>query len=36
MRNWFTEFTVEKTKELKQKTNCPTLESEVFIEFTAF
>lgn len=36
MRNWFTEFTVEKTKRVETKTNCPTLESEVFIEFTAF
>ena len=36
MRNWFTEFTVEKTKRVETKTNCPTLESDVFIEFTAF
>ncbi len=36
MRNWFKELSVEKTERVETKTNCPTLESEVFIEFTAF
>ena len=36
MRNWFKELSVEKTERVEKKTNCPTLESEVFIEFAAF
>jgi hypothetical protein len=36
MRNWFKELSVEKAERVETKTNCPTLESEVFIEFAAF
>ena len=31
MRNWFTELSVEKTERVETKTNCTTLEREVFI-----
>ena len=36
MRNWFKELSVEKAERIEAKSNCPTLQSDVFIEFTSF